>query len=123
MAGRLASALKDFIEREEKKNEKRIEELKAQATLNSVKGDSGKSPHALPESVDSDNIDSDNTDPIPVKDSHAVVIDGILAELRELLSQNSNSGGKTFRRRRLSKKKRSRRCTKSKARKSKARKL
>jgi len=119
MAGRLASALEEFITRKKEENKTEIEQLKAQATLNSVKGDSGKSPHALPV-----NIDSVNTaDLIQVKESHANVIKDLLAELQELLESSKKSGGKTFRRRRLSKKKRSRRCTKSKARKSKARKL
>jgi hypothetical protein len=113
---RLKSDLKNFVEKNGPGTERDvIEQLKREANRHSER-DSERSPTALPKAKDS------TVTPIPFRDGHEDDLKGLYRELEDLL-RSSKGGVKTFRRRRLSKKKRSRRCTKSKARKSKARKL
>jgi hypothetical protein len=106
---RFDSDLKYFIEKNGTSRDE-IEQLKREAHLHSER-DSERSPTALPKEKDS------TATPIPFREGHDDTVKGLFRELERLPREG---GRKTYRRRRLSKKKRSRRCTKSKAHKSKS---
>jgi hypothetical protein len=106
---RRESDLKYFIEKNGTSTDE-IEQLKREAYRHSER-DSERPPNSLPKENDAAST------PIPFRESHDDTLKGLFRELERLPREG---GRKTYRRRRLSKKKRSRRCTKSKARKSKS---
>jgi hypothetical protein len=109
---RRGSDLKYFIKKNgtsTDENEQLIEQLKREAYRHSER-DSERPPNSLPK-------ENDAASTHLIRESHDDTLKGLYRELERLPREG---GRKTYRRRRLSKKKRSRRCTKSKAHKSKS---